>query len=72
MPVVGDDTYGSREKLNDNSICLHAVYMRFMHPTKNEPVELVSRIPERFAVRIDIDDALWRKILKIITTPSPH
>ena len=70
MPVVGDNTYGSREKLNDNSICLHAVYMRFMHPTKNEPVELFSRIPERIAGRIDIDDALWRKILTILTAPS--
>ena len=71
IPVVGDDTYGSRESLHDNSICLHAIYMRFMHPTKKEPVELYLRIPQRIAGRIDIDDALWRKILTIITAPSP-
>ena len=70
MPVAGDDTYGSREALRDNSICLHAIYIRFVHPTKKEPVELFSRIPERIAGRIDIGDALWRKILKIITAPS--
>jgi 23S rRNA pseudouridine1911/1915/1917 synthase len=71
MPIVGDDTYGSLEKHNDGAICLHAVYMRFMHPTKKEPVELYSPIPERMASRIDIDDALWQTILKIITALPP-
>ena len=66
MPVVGDAAYGSKEKLSDGAICLHAVYMRFMHPTKKEEVELYSQIPERISDRIKIDDALWRKIVTII------
>jgi 23S rRNA pseudouridine1911/1915/1917 synthase len=62
MPVVGDDTYGSKERLDDGSICLHAVYLSFMHPTKQEPVELLSRIPERILGRIRFSDALQLKI----------
>jgi 23S rRNA pseudouridine1911/1915/1917 synthase len=62
MPVVGDGAYGSREKLIDGSICLHAVHLRFMHPTKKEPVELYSQIPERISNRIKIDNDLWQKI----------
>jgi 23S rRNA pseudouridine1911/1915/1917 synthase len=66
MPVVGDSAYGSREKLNDGSICLHALYLRLMHPTKKEPLELFSQIPERISDRIKIDDDLWQKIKNII------
>jgi 23S rRNA pseudouridine1911/1915/1917 synthase len=66
MPVVGDAAYGSREKLVDGAICLHAVYIRFMHPTKKEPLELFSQIPERISNRIKIDDNLVRKIENII------
>lgn len=66
MPIVGDYIYGSRETLGDDSICLHAAYMRFMHPTKKEPVELYSQIPERISARIDIDDIMQRKIQSII------
>ena len=59
MPVVGDATYGSAEQLPGGAICLHAHYLEFAHPTKREPVRLVSPVPERISSRLSVDaDAL--------------
>lgn len=62
MPVLGDAAYGSGEKLSDGAVCLHALYLRFMHPTKKEPLELFSQIPERISKRIRIDATLLSRI----------
>lgn len=62
MPVVGDLRYGSREALEDGSICLHAHYIRFDHPTKREPLEIVSPLPERIKSRIEIDADIQKTI----------
>jgi 23S rRNA pseudouridine1911/1915/1917 synthase len=62
LPIVGDTKYGSSHALTDNSICLHSIYLNFMHPTKKIPVEVFSTIPERMSKKIKIDDALWQTI----------
>lgn len=53
LPIVGDTKYGSREELDDRSICLHAIYLRFNHPTLGTPVEIFSDIPTRIRSRIE-------------------
>ncbi|HOT44717.1 MAG TPA: RluA family pseudouridine synthase [Spirochaetota bacterium] len=63
MPIVGDETYGSGERLPDGSICLHAAYMGFRHPVKDERVELFSEAPRRIAERIEADDTIREKII---------
>jgi 23S rRNA pseudouridine1911/1915/1917 synthase len=63
MPVVGDATYGSTEQLPGGGICLHAFYLEFAHPTKKEPVRLISPAPERISSRLAVDDALLKGIL---------
>jgi 23S rRNA pseudouridine1911/1915/1917 synthase len=62
MPVVGDSRYGSRLSCTDESIFLHSLYLSFMHPVKREPVSICTEIPERFAEKITIDEALREKI----------
>ena len=48
MSIVGDSKYGSSEP-NAKAIMLHAIYLQFPHPVKDENIELVSEIPERFS-----------------------
>ncbi|MBP7738781.1 MAG: RluA family pseudouridine synthase [Spirochaetes bacterium] len=55
MPIVGDETYGSEERVPGGAICLHAVFMSFKHPTKEERVELFSEVPGRIINKITID-----------------
>lgn len=55
LPIVGDTKYGSREELDDRSICLHAIYLKFNHPTLGVPVEVFSEIPTRIRSRIEAD-----------------
>ncbi len=45
-PIVGDTKYGSKIPLNDRSICLVARRLKFIHPVKKEPVEILSLNPE--------------------------
>ena len=45
-PIVGDAKYGSHMPLNDRSICLIARRLKFIHPVKNTPLEVVSRTPK--------------------------
>lgn len=68
MPIVGDETYESTEPLPDGSICLHAAYLRFRHPTKEEMIELFSNVPERIEERIGIDDDMRRRIISICSS----
>lgn len=49
MPVAGDDKYGSPVKTPDGSICLHALYLRFEHPTRGDDVEITAGVPRVFA-----------------------
>jgi 23S rRNA pseudouridine1911/1915/1917 synthase len=44
-PIVGDSKYGSNIPLNDRSICLLARRLKFIHPVRKEPIEIVSRTP---------------------------
>jgi 23S rRNA pseudouridine1911/1915/1917 synthase len=41
-PIVGDMKYGAPQALKDRSICLHAYGIAFIHPVKNEPLEVFS------------------------------
>ncbi len=68
LPIVGDETYGSTEKLSDGSICLHAIHMSFTHPTKGDRMELYSTVPGRIAERITVDDSLSEKIMSLCSS----
>ena len=45
-PIVGDIKYGSKVNVEDRSICLLARRLKFIHPVKKTPLEIVSRTPE--------------------------
>jgi 23S rRNA pseudouridine1911/1915/1917 synthase len=49
MPVEGDGKYGSTAMMSDGSICLHALYLRFEHPTRQEDVEITAGVPRAFS-----------------------
>ncbi|HEY1046360.1 MAG TPA: RNA pseudouridine synthase [Bacteroidia bacterium] len=41
-PIVGDMKYNAPQALKDRSICLHAYSISFVHPVKNELLEVTS------------------------------
>ena len=54
-PIVGDNKYGYPRGSLKKSICLHARRLRFLHPVKLEPVDILAPLPqdgfwERFEV----------------------
>jgi 23S rRNA pseudouridine1911/1915/1917 synthase len=51
-PIVGDNKYGYPRGSLKKSICLHARRLRFVHPIKKEPVEIVAPLPK---------DGFWDK-----------
>jgi 23S rRNA pseudouridine1911/1915/1917 synthase len=51
-PIVGDNKYGYPRGSLKNSICLHARRLKFIHPIKLEPVEIVAELPK---------DGFWEK-----------
>src|ERR1700753_4257701 len=51
-PIVGVNKYGSPRGSLKNSISLHARRLRFIHPIKKEPVEIVAPLPK---------DGFWEK-----------
>lgn len=51
-PIVGDNKYGYPRGSLKNSISLHARRLRFIHPIKKEPVEIVAPLPT---------DGFWEK-----------
>lgn len=51
-PIVGDNKYGYPRGSLRKSICLHARRLRFIHPIKNEPIEIVAPVPK---------DGFWEK-----------
>lgn len=46
-PIMGDLKYGSGRPLADRSIALHARSLKFEHPTKKEPFEVIAPLPNR-------------------------
>src|SRR6201991_978129 len=51
-PIVGDNKYGYPRGSLKNSISLHARRLRFIHPIKKKPVEIVAPMPK---------DGFWEK-----------
>lgn len=48
-PLVGDEVYGKKDpKFKVEGQMLHAKYLGFIHPTKNEFVEFDSKLPKYF------------------------
>ena len=45
-PIKGDLKYGSPRSNPDGSICLHARYVRFVHPVSKELIELDAPVPD--------------------------
>jgi 23S rRNA pseudouridine1911/1915/1917 synthase len=45
-PIVGDVKYGYEVGNADNSICLHARKLEFVHPVKKEPVIVTAELPK--------------------------
>ncbi|MRX48067.1 RluA family pseudouridine synthase [Pedobacter puniceum] len=51
-PIVGDNKYGYPRGSRKKSICLHARRLQFVHPVKNEPVDIFAPLPK---------DGFWDK-----------
>ncbi len=47
-PILGDKRYSSKILFKDGSICLHSFFIRIKHPVKDEKIDLISEVPERF------------------------
>lgn len=45
-PILGDVKYGYSTPNPDASICLHSRELRFIHPVKKEPVQIIASIPK--------------------------
>lgn len=52
-PIKGDLKYGFSRSNPDTSISLHARKVNFIHPVKNEPIEIIAPAPS--------NDALWKE-----------
>lgn len=50
-PIRGDRKYGSNMIIEDGSILLHCHALRFEHPIKKEPIEIIAETPEHVAWR---------------------
>jgi 23S rRNA pseudouridine1911/1915/1917 synthase len=44
-PIVGDLKYGFDQANSDQSICLHARHLEFIHPVKKEKILLTAPLP---------------------------
>lgn len=61
-PIVGDNKYGYPRGSLRKSISLHARRLRFIHPIKKEPVDIIAPLPkdgfwEKFAFLVDDNDS---------------
>lgn len=54
--IKGDLKYGARRSNKDASIHLHARFLSFIHPVRNEPVRITAPVP--------IHDPIWKAIDK--------
>ena len=57
-PIRGDLKYGSPRSNPDGGISLHARRLRFIHPVKQEPVEIIAPVP--------VEDNLWREFANVV------
>ncbi len=48
LPVCGDIKYGATTKMFDGTICLHSLFLQFMHPTKRNPITITAPFSEMF------------------------
>jgi len=46
FPIKGDLKYGSKRSNPDKGICLHSRQLQFIHPIKNEAVDIIAPVPE--------------------------
>lgn len=46
FPIKGDVKYGYKRTNDDASICLHAYYIKFVHPVSGEIIEIKAPLPE--------------------------
>ena len=53
--IKGDVKYGAKRSNPDGSICLHARYLKFTHPTSKEDISVIAPVPS---------DRLWQEISK--------
>ncbi|MEY4659027.1 MAG: RluA family pseudouridine synthase [Crocinitomicaceae bacterium] len=53
--IKGDVKYGAKRSNPDGSICLHARFLTFTHPTSKEEISVVAPVPS---------DRLWQEITK--------
>ncbi len=51
-PIVGDNKYGYPRGSLKKSICLHARRLQFIHPVKQEPINIFAPLPK---------DGFWEK-----------
>jgi len=51
-PIVGDNKYGYPRGSLKKTIALHARRLQFVHPVKNEPVDIIAPLPH---------DGFWEK-----------
>ena len=56
-PIVGDNKYGYPRGGQRKSISLHARRLQFIHPVKNEPVEIKAPLPK---------DGFWDKFAHLV------
>lgn len=59
-PIRGDLKYGFSRSNANGGISLHARRISFLHPIKQEPVEIVAPVPK--------DDNLWREFANVTHT----
>lgn len=56
-PIVGDNKYGYPRGSLKKTIALHARRLQFVHPVKNEPVDIVAPLPQ---------DGFWEKFKHLV------
>ncbi|EOR94649.1 RNA pseudouridylate synthase, group 1 [Arcticibacter svalbardensis MN12-7] len=56
-PIVGDNKYGYPRGSLRKTIALHARRLQFIHPVKNEPVDIIAPLPH---------DGFWEKFEHLI------
>ncbi|MCL1912040.1 MAG: RNA pseudouridine synthase [Leptospirales bacterium] len=68
MPITGDPKYG--HSAHPQGIMLHAMYLKFPHPVKDEEIEIIDDIPERFYSVIQRNDDMRQSIIDTIYSPA--
>jgi len=66
-PVLGDQRYGSDEATGE-AIALHACFLRFKHPVRDEYITLTAPAPEVFLQKFPGVNKLEKKIIDSIET----